>query len=211
MKSIKNLFFSLLVVFTVTSIITSCSKDDEIDKNVSKNVKVLTYLKTFYKKDFKLGKSIDTKIPKTSSDLAKSTEIENLIVTEVFVGEDLKARGYVISNKFTNEFLYFIDVDRIDFKLMSVKIDLNEIIVINDINSDIEKYNSTNEFDFIKIAEEFNSGAVQSGKFWGFGSWHYSDCIGGVRNAIRVYHALWFSVAAQYAYDVPCDIDLNNL
>jgi len=79
-------------------------------------------------------------------------------VTEVFVGNQEKANGYVVTDKVTGEFLYFVNVDRTSFILTSVDIDKNEQLTFNNINTN-ESYTNTNEFDFIEIAlNESNNG-----------------------------------------------------
>jgi hypothetical protein len=202
--SLRTLAITLIAAIGITS----CSKNDETNAGLNGNAKVSSYLKSFYSKDFQLGKSVDTKFTKPTSELSKSTEVENLVVTEVFVGEDDRARGYVISDKSTNEFLYFIDVDRIDYKLTSVKIDLNDTMLFNNID-ELDKYVSTNEFDLIKVAEQINTGILQNYKFWGWGDWQYSACIGGVKNAIRIYHVFWLSAGYQEQLGIPCERELN--
>ena len=197
MKTIKSAFFSLLVLFIGTSLTTSCSKDEETGKSVSENAKVSTYLKSFYSTNYQLGKSVDTKITKASSGLSKSTEFENFVITEVFVGEDTIARGYIITDKSTNDFLYFIDVDRVDFKLTSVQIDTNDTKVFNDIN-ELDKYLSTDKLDYIKIAEDYAAGtsSVEERRFWGWGPSHPSgECINGHEYWVHTYYVLGVGVS----------------
>lgn len=199
MKTIKSSLFSLLVLFVVTSFITSCSKDEQTNSNVSENAKVSNYLKSFYPTKFQLGKSIDTKISKATSEISKSIEVENVIITEVFVGDDTRARGYVITDKSTNQFLYFIDVNRIDYKLTSVKIDANETKVFENIEV-LDKYISSNQLDFIKIAEDVNvSPSLVASKFWGSGSAHTSgDCVNGRDYWVQEYYVCWIVVSSHH-------------
>jgi hypothetical protein len=133
--------------------IVSCSKDDQTNEGVNDNAKISNYLKSFYSANYKLGKSVETKANTNSLPFAKTIEFEDLIITEVFVGEDTIARGYVITDKLTNEFLYFIDVDRATYQLISVDIEANDTKLFEDIN-ELDKYLITNEFDIIKIAED---------------------------------------------------------
>jgi hypothetical protein len=195
----------ILAMVLIASVgMISCSKNDGSDESVSGNAKVSNYLKFFYNKDFQLGKSVDTKIIKATSAASKSEEVDNLIVTEVFVGEDTTARGYIITNKSTNEFLYFIDVDRINYKMTSVKIDVNDSTVFNDIN-EFDKYASTNGFDLIKVAEQVNAGIIANNKFWGWGSWQpMGPCTNGHVAVVRHYHVFWLETSI-LDYDVqPC-------
>ncbi|WP_395052815.1 hypothetical protein, partial [Flavobacterium sp.] len=145
MKTIKSTFFSLLVLFVGTSLVISCSKDDETNTKVIENAKVSSYLETFYSTNFQFGKSVETNPKSNSTLLNRSTEVENLVITEVFVGNASTARGYVITDKNTNDFLYFIDVNRVDFKLTTFKVDGNDTKIFNDID-ELDKYLSTDEF-----------------------------------------------------------------
>ncbi|OYQ48197.1 hypothetical protein CHX27_02570 [Flavobacterium aurantiibacter] len=79
-------------------------------------------------------------------------EVQNLEITEVFVDGDERARGYLIADKETNNLLYFFDVDRVDYKLTTIKIDAAQTMIFNNIN-EVDKYLSTNEFDFISIKD----------------------------------------------------------
>ncbi len=211
MKSIKSTLFSLLVLFVSTSLLLNCSKD-ETKKSGTVNAKVSNYLKSFYATNYQLGKSIITKVKKENSSLSKSTEIDNLIVTEVFVGDDTRARGYVITDKSTNEFLFFVDVDRIEFKLTSVKIDTNDTKIFNNIE-ELDKYISTNEFDLIKIAEQVNSGIIQGRKFWGSNvSWggcgpNTDGTAGCFQGEYSTYSVFWIEIGGSHptGNTRPCD------
>lgn len=173
----KIIVFRVLAIALVASIgIISCSKNDETKENIIGNSKVSCYLKSFYNTKYQLGKSIDTKLKKESqnSSLSKSIEVEDFIVTEVLVGEDTRARGYVVTRKSDNQFIYFIDVDRIDYKMTTVKVDVNETMIFNNID-ELDKYISTNEFDLIKVAEQVNAGIIENNKFWGSGGTKCND------------------------------------
>lgn len=142
-----------------------------------------------------MGKSVDTNPKSNLSSLNRSTEVENLIITEVFVGDATTARGYIITDKYTNNFLYFIDVDRANFKLTFVKVDINDTKVFNNIN-ELDKYLSTDELDYIKIAEDYTTGnsSVEERRFWGWGPMFGGDCIGGVRTMYHTYYVLGVGV-----------------
>lgn len=193
MKTIKTAFFLLVVLFVGTSIITSCSKEE----GVAQNSKVTSYLKSFYSEDFHLGASANSNIVKESSSLSssKSTEVEGVVVTEVFVGGDERARGYIITNKETNDFLYFIDVDRINEKMTTSKIETNETKVFRDIN-ELDRYLATDKFDYIKIAEDYASGnsSVAERRFWGWGPMFGGPCENGMRVMFHTYYVLGIGV-----------------
>lgn len=188
MKTFKNGILLLLILFSISCIVTSCSKEDETNKSVTANSKVSNYLKSFYPTNFQLGKSVVTKIQKKSSDLSKSIEVVSVVITEVFVGDDTRARGYVITDKSTNEFLYFLDVDRIDNKLTTVKVDVNDTETFKNID-ELDKYLDTNQLDFIKIAEDVVVNPnFDYNKFFG---WRYEEGPCGEAGAglAYVYHS----------------------
>lgn len=185
----KLAFFSILVLFIGTNLFTSCSKEEQKDSKLNENTKVNTYLKSFYSKDFKLGKSIDSKITKKSSQLSKTVEFESIIITEVFVDEAEKARGYVIIDKTTKELIYFIDVDRIDFKLTSVDFKSDDVKVFNNID-ELDKYVTTDKLDFIKIVEEYNATQSTERRFWGWQKWVDCDKSTGQGYVYETYYVL---------------------
>ena len=208
----KFIGIRILAIALIASFgIISCSKNDETNNSETGNAKVSNYLKSFYHTNYQLGKSVDTKLKKESSNqsLSKSTEVEDFIITEVLVGNDTTARGYVVTRKSDNEFIYFIDVDRIDYKMTTVKVDVNDTKVFNNID-ELDKYTSTNEFDLITVAEQVNAGIIANNKFWGWGLWQYSDCVGGKKNAIRLYHVFWLSADYETQEGIPCDKELNQ-
>lgn len=160
MKTIKSKLFIFIILLSITSLITSCTKESE--NNSTENAKVAPFLKSFYKKDFRLGQAVNTKEVNAISATSRTTEIDSLVVTEVFVGEDTRARGYVITSKTTNVFLYFVDIDRIDYKMTKVDIVANDIVTFEDIEQ-MDNYISTNQFDFIKVAQDVLIGNGQAG------------------------------------------------
>lgn len=155
-------------------------------------------MKSFYSTNYQLWKSVETNPKNYSSAFNRSTEVDNFVITEVFVGDDTRARGYIITNKTTNDFLYFIDVDRVDFKLTSVKIDVNETRTFNNID-ELDKYVLTNELDYIEIAEDYIENENNKVPFWGTG-YSYGgqgtgpngDCFQGVYSN---YYVFWTNVS----------------
>lgn len=145
------------VLFTVLS----CEKDTNTNEVLTKNAKVSKYLDSFYHSKFQFGRSVKSKALVETTLVSKVKEIGDILITEVFVADEERARGYVLTDKNEGTFLYFIDVDRINFKLTPVKIDCNDVKNFKNID-DLQKYVSTNEFDFIKIAEDFGVLAIQN-------------------------------------------------
>ncbi|OYU81715.1 MAG: hypothetical protein CFE23_02185 [Flavobacterium sp. BFFFF1] len=191
MKTLKNSVFAWFVIIISVSVITSCSKQD--DALMSQNTKVDNYLKQFYGKNIQLGTSLETKFDLPNLSTARSVESENIIITEVFVGNDSRARGYVISDKETNDFIYFIDVNRVDYKLTTYKVETDDTIVFDDINQ-LEKYLNTDELDYIKIAEDYNSGQSAERRFWGWQKWVDCDKATGMGTVMETYYVFGVGV-----------------
>ena len=158
MKTFKNGILSLVILLSISCIVTSCSKDEGVEKNN----KISSYLKSFYSKKTELGKPVESRIKIESSAVGKSEEFQDIVITEVFVGDDTRARGYVITSKESNVFLYFVDVDRIEYKMTTVDIETNETLVFRDIN-ELDKYSSTNQLDFIKVTQDLINQNGQDG------------------------------------------------
>ena len=184
MKTIKITFFSLLVIFVVTSLITSCS-NDETNNSVDQNAKVSTYLKSFYKTNCKLGESAEAKFKPETSSLARTAEFEDIVVTEVFVGNETRARGYVLTNKTTNVFLYFVDVDRVEYKTTKVDIEADKTVIAENIEQ-LDNYISTNEFDLIEITQDqVNQPGNGQTSVLGKIRYSYGSCHNGVRGVYQ--------------------------
>lgn len=167
MKHLKLTLFSLIALFISANMLVSCSSDNDTNTNEATNKNVDSFLKSFYSKDYSLG--ITTKINPNSqiSEMSRTATLEDVELTEVFVDNDDKARGYIITNKNTGEFLYFIDVDRDTYTLTSLDVKNSEQKTFSNIN-DIYNYFSTDEFDFIEIAlDDNNSTNTTDRRFWG--------------------------------------------
>ena len=154
----------LSISFLFLLVVTGCSKDENSN---SESAKINNYLSRFYKKDFHIGNSVETAVVKSpalslaGTTQAKSEDYEGIKLTEVFVGEDERARGYIVTDKDTNEFLYFADVDRENFKLTKVDINANLTQELENIQQ-LDVYNATNQLDLIKIIQELKTGNLQN-------------------------------------------------
>jgi hypothetical protein len=205
MKNLKIYSLLSLVLLFVVITLVGCTKEDNSSSNATESAKVSNYLKSFYKKDFKLGKSVDSKLPREINSLQRTIDFEDISITEVFVGNDTRARGYIITDKITNDFLYFIDVNRVDFELTSVKIDANETKTFNDIN-ELDKYLSTDELDYIKIVEDFNNDpSLERRRFWGS---QPSNCVteyvgGGCTQQFCDYDYYVFWISVEHLSHIP--------
>lgn len=191
MKHLKSTLFSFIALFVSATMLVSCSNDNDTTSNETLNKNVETFLKSFYGQNSELGKPIEIKSKNETNSLNRTVEMQSYLITEVFVGEDARARGYLITEKSTNDFVFFLDVDRIDYKLTTVKIETNETIHFNEIN-ELEKYLSTNEFDFIKVIEDpdFEEPIVTDPEPVTFRiRYTYGSCVNGVQG---VYQATYF-------------------
>lgn len=185
MKKIISIRIIAITLIAVIGI-SSCSKNDDTN-NSTKNAKVSSFLKSFYNKKTELGTSLESKYTKESSEFSKSEEIGDIVVTEVFVDDEVRARGYVITDKETSEFLNFIDVDRIGLKMTKVDIDASQTEVSENID-ELEKYYSTNEFDFIKVTQDLINENAQGSTLSRI-RYSYGSCRNGWRG---VYQASYF-------------------
>lgn len=210
MKTLKNGIFLLMVLTTTSIIISSCSKEQETNNDITQNAKISSYLKSFYNQKTMHGTSVEASVKMMSSSTAKSEEFGDIVITEVFVGDDTRARGYVITSKETNVFLYFVDVDRVEYKMTSVDIVANQTLIFNDIN-ELEKYSSTNELDFIKITQDLINQGGQDGTLSRI-RYSLGACGNGVRGVYQAHYFLGIRVSSwEPAYDenghqltVPC-------
>ncbi len=184
----------------ISLLLLSCNKEDG---SLNGNAKVGAYLKSFYKKEYHFGKSLDSKRAKPSiSSIAKSVEYEDVKLEEVFVEGDERARGYVVTDKETGEFLYFVDVDRENYKLTSVDILENEIRIKDNINM-LEEWASSNKLDLVKLLDEynqeFNSGTSIQRKFWGWTGWrNVGGCDEGWQTQVNTHYILGIGDEIKY-------------
>lgn len=168
MKHLKSTLFSLIALFVSATMFVSCSDDNETITNETTNKNVDSFLKSFYSKDYVFGQSAKVNPNSQISAMARTASLEYVELTEVFVDNQTKARGYIITDKNTGEFLYFIDIDRDTYTLTSLDVKNSEQKTFNNID-EIYNYFSTNEFDFIEIAlDESNSTGTSERKFWGW-------------------------------------------
>ncbi|WP_293870661.1 hypothetical protein [Flavobacterium sp.] len=196
----KTKFIIRLSIVSVFLLLLMGCSNDENNKNISENAKVNNYLARFYKKNFHIGNSVEAAIVKSpalslaKTTQAKSEEYEGIKLTEVFVGEDERARGYIVTDKVTDEFLYFVDVDRENYKLTAVDILENEIKIKDNINM-LEEWASSNKLDLIKLLDEynqeFNSGTSIQRKFWGWtGPRNVGGCDEGWQTTVNTHYIL---------------------
>ena len=151
------------------------------------------FFKIFYSQKTKDGTSIETKVKLTNSTVAKSEEFGDIVVTEIFVGNEERARGYTITSKDNNVFLYFVDVDRIEYKMTTVDIEANQTNILENIDA-LDKYMSTNQFDFIKITQDLINQNGQADTLYKI-RYSYGSCVNGVRGVYQAQYFIGFRVS----------------
>lgn len=136
-------FFSLPVY--------SCDNDIQDENVVQQNLdnRDAVYLENFYSKAIKIGDSANIMLEQFNADVnQKSNQIDHYMISEVFVGNDLMARGYMFKNIDTNQNEIFVDVDRINFVLTSIDLVSSDVDIINNID-ELPFYSTTNELDLL--------------------------------------------------------------
>lgn len=203
MKYLKLTLFSLIALFISGSIFVSCSNDNETTFDEPTNKNVDSFLKSFYSEDYSFGLSTKIKSNSQISALSRTASLEEVELTEVFVGNEDKARGYIITDKENGEFLFFIDVNRNTFTLTTLDVKNTEQKTFNNIN-EIHNYFSTDEFDFIEIALDESSNTNEAGKkFWG-SSYSQGPCDPntGLAQLFDDYHVMGIRVKHQASVGV---------
>lgn len=195
MKNIKKTIFAVLVLFVGTSLFFSCSNDNENDTKNPSSSSLDTFLKSFYNQDYALGNTISISNGTKSSAMSRTILLDgqDVEITEVILANNQRVRGYVLTDKVTSAFLYFVDVDRITYDLTVVDVTNNETLIFKDINTNPD-YHSTDEFDLYKMAENYNQSTTNSSRNPWFG-WGYSygqppvsgPCMVGVYKAYFIF------------------------
>lgn len=191
-RNLKNTLSLFLLV--MLGIIAGCSRDEQPETAEKPNA--TTYVKSFYNTDFSYGRTAGTEAQKPASSVAKTAKAEDYSVTEIIVGNQKEARGYIITDKLKGRELYFVDVNRATKKMTIVELETKETISVNNIDK-LDEYKETNGFDFIKIAEDAVSEKAwgKGRKFWGWGpTMHDGPCINGEKIIYRIYYVFWLDV-----------------
>lgn len=194
MKHLRLTLFSLIALFVSTTMFVSCSDDNETITNEATNKNVDSFLKSFYSKDYVFGQSAKVNPNSQISAMARNASLEEVELTEIFVNNETIARGYIITDKNTGEFLYFIDVDRDTYTLTSLDVKNSDQKTFNNID-EIYNYFSTNEFDFIEIAlDDTNSSSTTERRFWGWEKWVDCDRSTGMGYVYETYYVVGVGV-----------------
>ena len=167
---------------------------------------VVDYLDEFYNDTYQMGQSIQT------SDDSNTYE-----VIEIIVGDDTRARGYIVMNYTSGEFLYHADVDRTNYVLTLQTIGEENPAIYEEIDQN-EEYILTDEFDIISAIENVEDGIPPGGgnpdpqlkserKFWGRGDtplYYLGPCLGGYRTPVYQFYTLWIKNGTVDGDPEPC-------
>lgn len=171
MKQFKIFIFgSLFLMFGVT-VFWACSDEGSITSQSDTKAN----LRTFSSEEFGELQAIvnafyeEEVIFRTGATATVSEEDAHYDYTEIIFEEDTRARGYLVSDHTTGEFLYLADVDRTNYVFKTQNLITNERETVIDIDQHPD-YGHSDGFDFIKIIDDIdNNGYVTfGGRFWGW-------------------------------------------
>lgn len=207
MKKLLFLGMSTLFLFSACKKdVVNHSKVDNMRPQLSSSLPqdVEDFLEAFYTESFDVGQDILT------------TEGETTFkVIEIILGEDTRARGYVVINYTTGDFVYFADVDRVNHVLTLHTIGLEDPVVYNDIDQ-LEEYDATNEFDYIFGISNVEDDMDPTGDpdpeikakrpFWGTVVTPIGPCLFGEQVVMTQHYAFWIKNGPpQYPEEtIPC-------
>ncbi len=160
MKTFKLSIVALATLVLGTVIFISCSNEESTvtpDSSLT-NYRITNanaFINDFYRTSWTTGVSA------TVEDSLKA-----YLVTEIIVGTDTRARGYLVKDKATHELLYFADVDRNNHVFRTVNLITEEEETFLDINRHPD-YSISDGFDMIKIIDDVNNDNYQAySDFW---------------------------------------------
>src|SRR5690554_4411625 len=183
MKQFKIFIFGSLFLMFGATVFLACSSEEETMIDTKAN------FRTFSPEEFGELRAIvnafyeEEVIFTTGATATVSEEDAHYDCTEIIFAGHERARGYLVSDHETGEFLYLADVDRTNYVLKTLDIANAERETIRDINLHPDYYN-LGEFDFYQIALDGPTITLPpGGRFWGWscGSSYYMPGEGCVR------------------------------
>lgn len=160
MKTLKVSIVALATLVFGAVIFISCSNEESTvtpDSSLT-NYRITNanaFINDFYRTSWTTGVSA------TATD-----SLRTYYVTEIIVGTDTRARGYLVKDKATNELLYFADVDRSNHVFRTVNLITEEEETFLDIDRHPD-YSISDGFDMIKIIDDVNNDNYQAySDFW---------------------------------------------
>lgn len=165
MKQLKITIFGLLFLLFGATMFWACSSEEELTTDTKSNLRTFVpeeleelraIVAAFYEEEvtFDIGRTATV-----------SEEEARYDCTEIIIDSDTRARGYLVSDHTTGQFLYFLDVDRTNFVFKSKNLITNDREMIMHIDH-LRDYGSTDGFDIIGIIGGV-VGVQPMGWFWG--------------------------------------------
>lgn len=148
MKAIKLKFIALAILVFGTFIFTGCSDEGSIESpdNSMLNYRITNenaFIDEFYSTSWRTGVSASVR-----------DSLNTYVVTEIIVGSDTRARGYLVKDGAAKgDLLYLADVDRTGYVIKTVNLITEEWETITDIDKHPD-YSISDKFDFIKIVDD---------------------------------------------------------
>jgi hypothetical protein len=157
--------FAIMAMILASSTFVGCSNDESIkpssdvvalSRSTAKkaNSTEANFLGQTYNTSYTYGKSIETK-DETGT---------KLTVTEVIVGKDTKARGYVVNKTSDNTFLYFADFDRSANTMKATNMITKEVDKVEDVDKNVF-YNEVGG-DMIQLIDHVNTESQYTTSSW---------------------------------------------
>lgn len=152
MKNFKLSLRILFALFLSASLFTACSVDNETPENEPLNESLESYLESFYSDSYRTGKKVNIPLPGSESLYDRTADFDGYTVTEIFVGKEERARGYLVENPHSQRISH-VDVDRKQYVYTITDYNTSRVDTYSDIN-EIKEYDLTDQFDIIKIISD---------------------------------------------------------
>lgn len=146
MKKLLNPFL-LVALFVSATFFVSCSGDDSVAKQESA-ADANSFLSSYYGTNIRLGRTVE--VGGTASTVDRSASSKVYTVTEVFVGNEPRARGYNVTDKLTGAPIFFADIDRVNFVARVYEYQSSSTTVLANINLSPD-YGWSNGLDLIIV------------------------------------------------------------
>lgn len=188
MKKVFVFLFIFVTFFTfscnhskITNDIQPSAKSNNIAKKGAKiGTQAQNFVSSFYKNvSYTIGTQVQT-----------SDNGVNYLVSEIIINDEARARGYITTDLAGENPTYFADVDRVDFEMTNIEIETNTTSKTLNINN-LSDYNSTSEFDIIKVVEDNNKLSVVERRPFIGSRVECGSCVMGVKDCYRQGYFFW--------------------
>ena len=165
MRKFKITIFGSLLVLLGATLFWACSDEESVQSDTKANLRTFSsgelgnlghFLNQFYDREvtFVTGRTRTVR-----------EEAVHYDCTEIIIDSDTRARGYLVSDHSTGQFLHFGDVDRTNYVLKTQNLITNERETTSGIHHHPD-YSLTDGFDIIGVIGT-NPVVQPSGWFWG--------------------------------------------